>query len=134
MADAARAGNDTDFDAGVAAVRSFLRREAAERVRAIAERKARLRALLPELSARLRAAGARAAWVFGSLAERPGWSAPHPTSDLDLAVAGLDIDSYLEIERSLRMMSGAEPVDLVRLEEVPAGLRTRIVEDGEPLP
>jgi len=122
-----------DFEAGVASVSAFMRREAERRAIDTSARKAHLRALLPALRKLLYEAGARAVWVFGSLAERPGWGAPHAASDLDLAVAGLPSKAFLDAESRLRLIAG-EPIDLVRLEDAPVSLSERILADGELVP
>lgn len=122
-----------DFDAGVDAVRAFLRREEERLARETGARVTALRALVPPAAAVLRAAGATSVWVFGSLAERAGWSAPHPESDLDLAVAGLDSTALLAAEQRLRALSD-EAIDVVRVEDAPPSLRARILADGEHVP
>jgi len=76
--------------------------------------------------------GATGIWVFGSIAERPGWSPPHPDSDLDLAAAGLSGAGLRDAERRIRELT-PEPVDVVRLEDAAPSLRARILADGEAL-
>jgi len=122
--------NPMDFAAGVEAVRAFVRREQGRREAATAGRTATLRGLVAPLATALHEAGATAIWVFGSLARTRGWSAPHPDSDLDVAVEGLDAARFFEVERALRAVI-SEPFDLLRIEDAPASLRERIERDGE---
>lgn len=125
--------NHMDFAAGVEAVRAFMRREQVRREAATAARIATLRGLVAPLATTLREAGATAIWVFGSLARTGGWSAPHPESDLDVGVEGLDPARFFEAERALRAVI-SEPFDLLRIEDAPASLRERILRDGERIP
>jgi predicted nucleotidyltransferase len=68
----------------------------------------------------------RRAWLIGSLA----WGRPGAGSDVDLVVEGLDAMSqaraWAELQSSLRT-----PVDLLRLEDLPAAFRARVLEEGE---
>ena len=66
--------------------------------------------------------------LFGSVAD----GTCHANSDIDLAVSGLGADRYFEALADL-MEIFAGPVDLVRLEDAPEGLRERIDAEGEPL-
>jgi len=118
--------------ARVATVRAFLAREADALAAATAGRRARLRGHLPEVVRLLHALGAERVWLFGSLADRPGWAAPTPTSDLDLAVAGLPGGRFFEAYSALWDLVG-EAVDLVDLDDAPDSLRERILADGEAL-
>jgi predicted nucleotidyltransferase len=69
---------------------------------------------------------ARTVWLFGSLA----WGEPDHASDIDIAVAGIDASAYFG---ALGELPAAAPcgVDLVRIEDAPFSLRTRILEAGE---
>ena len=107
-------------------VRDFLRRRLQSETQEAAQRAARLRAAVPGLAAILHERfGAGRVWLFGSLA----WGEPDGTADLDLAVEGLPPERYFP---ALNALLDAAPgaVDLVRLEEAPAGLRERILREG----
>jgi uncharacterized protein len=107
---------------------SYLARDAARREarkRLSEEVRARLPRAVDILNREL---GVTRVILFGSLRD----NALRPTSDVDLAVDGLEPERYFEavdrVARVLRM-----PVDLVPLEEAPASLRSLILSDGEVL-
>jgi predicted nucleotidyltransferase len=64
-------------------------------------------------------------WLFGSLA----WGTPGLDADIDLAVDGLASEHYFAALGEL-LAAAPAPVDLVRYEEAPAGLQSRIQADG----
>lgn len=113
----------------LAEVATSWRRREAERAERAARRARRLLALVPGARAILvDQHGARAAYLFGSLAAgtcREG-------SDLDLAVEGLAPDRYLEALADLMTLVGG-PVDLVRLEDAPETLKARVHDEGRRL-
>jgi len=106
-----------------------LRDRAAVRARAAQDRAARLLAAVPAAAELLRSRyGARDLVLFGSLATG------HFTdrSDVDLAVRGIDPSDYFAALADLMELFGG-PVDLVRLEQAPASLIARVVEEGRHL-
>jgi len=86
----------------------------------------RLRALLPDAAERLRSRGARRVIVFGSLATG---AEPHETTDVDLAVEGLDESAIGEATFELEAMFGAK-VDLVAIERASSRVAAWISRDG----
>jgi predicted nucleotidyltransferase len=105
------------------------RRREAQRAERAAHRAGRLMARLPNARRLLLDEyGASSVWLFGSLATGDG----REDSDVDLAVEGLSAASYFHALSDLMAIFGGA-VDLVRLEEAPAGLRERILTDGRPL-
>lgn len=106
-------------------MRSFLAtREREQRARAGAAREA-LEAALPELTATLVRLGARRVWLFGSLA----WGRADQSSDIDLATEGLPAAAHLRAQGELLLLAPGR-VDLVRLEDAPETLATRIRDQG----
>jgi predicted nucleotidyltransferase len=106
-----------------------LRMRAAEREAAALDRAGRLIAKLPSAKRILcQIYGARSVVLFGSMAQ----GAPHLGSDVDLAVLGLPPGAYFSAVADLMAALGCT-VDLVRLEEAPAGLAERIDAEGRPL-
>lgn len=76
------------------------------------------------------AAGARAAFVFGSRVRGDA----HPGSDLDLAVAGLPADALARLRHALDESPLPVACDVVDLDALPDGpLRRAIERDGLPL-
>lgn len=118
--------------ARTATVQAFLAREADALAAATAARRERLRGHLSAATRLLLALGAERVWLFGSLADRPGWAAPTPASDLDLAVAGLPSARFFEAYSALWDLVG-EAVDLVDLDRATGSLRERVLADGERL-
>ncbi|MBL8724327.1 MAG: nucleotidyltransferase domain-containing protein [Planctomycetes bacterium] len=87
-----------------------------------------IRACVPGAVAELLQLGATRVILFGSVA-RDEASAD---SDLDLAVTGLPAEHlFTAMARAAR--AARRPVDLVRLEEAPNSLRSRIEAEGEVL-
>lgn len=86
----------------------------------------RLRAMIPELAAALRARGARRVRLFGSLATG---AEPHARTDVDLCVEGLDDSSLADATIDLEAIAKGR-VDLVRWESASPRLRRRIESDG----
>ena len=84
---------------------------------------------LPDLVGLLVSRGARRVWLFGSLA----WGGPHEDSDIDPAVEGMPED---DLWRAQGEALTAAPcgVDLVRTEDVPLTLASRIRASGILLP
>lgn len=122
-------------------MRGFFARQDEARSEATARRVLALRAELGWLREALSAAGASSMWVFGSLCRAMAgeaasgdsrWGEPHPESDLDIAVEGLSLDGEAAVRMQLHER-GLDGVDLVRLEEMPAQLRERVLDDGERL-
>jgi predicted nucleotidyltransferase len=72
--------------------------------------------------------GVRRVILFGSLA----WGGVDEQSDIDLAVEGLPADRLAEAHGAL-MLQASGPVDLVRLETLPATFRQRLEAEGEVL-
>ena len=108
--------------------RTWQRRSQARQARADA-RAQRLRELLPRARGVLvDVHGARAVKVFGSLAEG-GFT---ESSDVDLAVEGLDESCYFAALADVMALFGA-PVDLIRVEDVTGSLEERIAAEGQPL-
>lgn len=106
-------------------MRRFLAtREREERARAGAAREA-LTGALPALTAALVRLGARRVWLFGSLA----WGLADQASDIDLATEGLPAAAHLRAQGELLLLAPGR-VDLVRLEDAPEALATRVREEG----
>lgn len=74
--------------------------------------------------------GAERVVLFGSLARQEALS---PHSDIDLAVAGLSPAEYYRAVARVQRVAGTRTVDLVRCEQCPPSLRTRIDTEGRPL-
>lgn len=107
--------------------RLLVRREHARRDAEHAE-EARIRdVVLAVLRAHLRP-GERA-WLIGSLA----WGGFGARSDVDLVVALVDERRAMELELRLTKSAGA-PVDLLRLEHLPAAFRRRVQQQGLAVP
>jgi uncharacterized protein len=104
--------------------RLFVRREAERKTRAEA-RRARASEALPALVALLAGGGARRVWLFGSLA----WGSAHEGSDIDLAVEGLPAEALWPAQGELLRVAPCS-VDLVRIEEAPEALASRIRREG----
>jgi predicted nucleotidyltransferase len=87
----------------------------------------RVRALeaLPRLVAALQARGVHHVWLVGSLQ----WGGIHELSDIDLAVEGLPDGEVATAHAELLDLAPC-PVDLIRLEEVPAAVAARIRSQG----
>ena len=95
-----------------------------------AQRRAQaIRARLPAAVRMLRDRhGVGRIWLFGSLAT----GEVHAESDLDLAVEGLADDAYFQALGDLsRLLPCA--IDLIRMEEAPQTLASRILDEGEAL-
>jgi len=110
-------------------MRAFLDRKAAEERAAGTRQASASHAALPGLVALLVGRhGARRVWLFGSLA----WGQAGVGSDIDLGVEGLPSDRYF---RALGDLLAVAPcrVDLVRIEDAPESLATRIRAEGEVL-
>jgi predicted nucleotidyltransferase len=90
----------------------------------------RLRSLLPELAAALRAMGARRVRLFGSLATG---AEPHAGTDVDLCVEGLDDARLADAVFALEARANAR-VDVVRWESAGDRLRRRVDRDGVEIP
>jgi predicted nucleotidyltransferase len=88
-----------------------------------------LRGCLPEAARRLRALGAKRVVLFGSLAYG---GEPHPTTDVDLAVEGLDEGTLAHAMFDLEALFQAG-VDLVAIERASHGLAASIAADGREL-
>lgn len=84
----------------------------------------RVRLIAAELKARF---GVRRVILFGSLAHGAWFSAD---SDIDLAVDGLQKDSYWEAWRVVEQFIPDRPVDLVELDAASLSLRETIESDG----
>jgi predicted nucleotidyltransferase len=69
--------------------------------------------------------GAKRVWLFGSLA----WGQPHQASDVDLLVEGIAADAWLAAIKTVEDAIEA-PVDVLRAEDAPPGLRLRVAEEG----
>lgn len=69
--------------------------------------------------------GVTKTWLFGSLA----WGDPHPSSDVDLLVEGLEPRDACRAEHRLATIIDG-PFDLVLVQEAPSSLVTRVREDG----
>ena len=102
-------------------VAGLFARRARERGGRVEARRASVSGALPALVALLVARGVRRVWLFGSFA----WGGAHEGSDVDLAVEGLPADALWPAQGQLL---GAAPcsVDLVRIEEAPPALASRI--------
>jgi len=74
--------------------------------------------------------GATQVLLFGSLAHGHWFS---QTSDIDLAVWGLEADAYFTAVAQLQDLSPEFKVDLVAMESCRAELREVIVKEGKPL-
>jgi predicted nucleotidyltransferase len=98
------------------------RDEAARRAARLSLRLARAGALLRDRY------GADRVILFGSLAT----GTVSPSSDVDVAVAGLAAARYFDALADLMELFGS-PVDLVRIEEAPESLRDRIAAEGRAL-
>src|SRR5436853_7244876 len=99
-----------------------------KRIAAAREHAERLRKLVPELAARLRAEGATRVILFGSLASG---SVVHEGTDVDLCVEGL---AQVDAERlGLEFSERAVRVDIVRWETAPPELRAVIAAYGVPV-
>ncbi|MFM7449784.1 MAG: nucleotidyltransferase family protein [Leptolyngbyaceae cyanobacterium] len=72
--------------------------------------------------------GAQQVMLFGSLAHGHWFSA---TSDIDLAVWGLDCLTYLTAVAQLQDLSPEFKIDLVRMERCPPQLRQVILQEGQ---
>jgi uncharacterized protein len=72
--------------------------------------------------------GAKQVILFGSLVHRHWFSA---TSDIDLAVWGLDSLAYLTAIARLQDLSSDFKVDLVRMEQCPSELEAVIFSNGQ---
>lgn len=83
------------------------------------------KALVPELAGALKAAGARRVVLFGSLA----LGLFRPSSDIDLAVAGLTESALARLERELTLLAGRS-VELANLDSAPPPLRESIERFG----
>jgi predicted nucleotidyltransferase len=84
----------------------------------------RVRLIATELKARF---GVRRVILFGSLAHGAWFTAD---SDIDLAVDGLQEDSYWEAWRVVEQFIPDRPVDLVELDAASLSLRETIESDG----
>ncbi len=84
----------------------------------------RVRLIAAELKARF---GVRRVILFGSLAHGAWFTAD---SDIDLAVDGLQKDSYWEAWRVVEQFIPDRPVDLVELDAASLSLRETIESDG----
>lgn len=104
----------------------FAARRALMRARRADERQDRAFKALPALVAMLAARGAYRVWLFGSFA----WGRPDEDSDLDLAAEGLAADELLRAQGEL-LAAAPCAVDLVRIEEAPPALATRIRAQGK---
>ena len=100
----------------------YARRDAAAHERAERLRQ-QVRAAVPRLAREL---GARRAWLFGSLV----WGPVFLDADVDVAVEGLRGAQEDALAAALRARVEAE-VDVVRLEDAPESLRSRILQDAE---
>jgi len=111
-----------------AIIARFARGRARERLERVEARRAALLSAVPALARLLVDRGARRVWLFGSLA----WGRADERSDLDLAVEGLPAEALLE---ALGALLTAAPcaVDLVRMEEAPGALASRIRAEGRRL-
>jgi len=65
--------------------------------------------------------------LFGSMLSA---ETTHLHSDIDLAVWGLSLENYCAAMGELIVNSQEFDVDLVRVEDVPDGLKTHILEEG----
>jgi predicted nucleotidyltransferase len=93
------------------------------------QRADRLLASVPRAHRRLvERHGARRVWLFGSLVA----GLPSAESDVDLAVEGLDASRYFAALADLMEVFHGS-VDLVRLEDAPESLRTRVLSEGREL-
>lgn len=104
-----------------------LMRRMAEQVRRTDERTVELlrkvRACVPKIASGM---GLRSVYLFGSLI----WGGTHSRSDVDLAVEGLQPEERASFHVAVSREVGLE-VDVVLLEEAPAGLRERVFREGE---
>lgn len=108
--------------------RATLDRRSRAADRDLKARRARLMAFAREAARRLRADfGAEQVLLFGSLAHGHWFS---ETSDVDLAVKGLDVDRHLLAIAHLTELAGDIQVDLVRLEWCSESLRGVIDAEG----
>lgn len=108
-----------------AAAAAHLRRRAAARQAAIAERAHRLRERLPVAAALLRERhGVELIWLIGSLAR----GRVHLESDVDLAVSGR-IRDYFAALVELEECFGA-PVDLIELDTAADSMVARVQREG----
>lgn len=107
---------------------AHLRRRAAERSDRAAERRAMLEGLLPTAREILRQRGAHEVYAFGSVVTGD----TTPRSDLDLATRGLPRGLYFDALGELMRVLPCD-VDLVRLEEAPESLRSRVRDEGREL-
>lgn len=107
-------------------VRNFLRAKSQTEEAAATAHAERLRLAAVDLGQLLVARfGVRRVWLFGSLA----WGWPTREADIDLAVEGLAAEAYFAALGELLAVA-VVPVDLVRVEDAPPGLRTRILAEG----
>lgn len=113
---------------GIDETLAHLRRMEEARRQAGLARGASVRAQLGEAAATLRQAGARRIVLFGSIAQGNARAG----SDVDLAVEGLSRERLFEMQADLMALFRV-PVDLVRLEDAPPSLRSRIEAEGEQL-
>lgn len=81
---------------------------------------------VPRLARELRARGARRVRLFGSLA---AGAEPHATTDIDLAVDGMDESTAADALLALEAMVDAR-IDLVRWETAGDRVRRAIERDG----
>ena len=111
-----------DLEPYVARQRAIARHAAAQRQATAGAARARL----PELVARLVGFGATKVVVFGSLVR----GELDVDSDVDVAVRGLPAARHFEA-MSAAAAAMQRPVDVVRLEEAPPTLASRVDADGE---
>ena len=105
------------------AVNTLRAREVAAREAREQHRRRSLDAVIAALRPLLRS-GDRG-WVFGSLA----WGGFSASSDLDLALEGVEGARLVDIERTAARAAGV-PVDLVDLGDLPPSFQERILRDG----
>jgi predicted nucleotidyltransferase len=67
----------------------------------------------------------RGAWLIGSA----GWGEPHGRSDVDIVVEGLSHEDTAQLWDRLSQACGFD-VDLLRLEELDASFRERVLSEG----
>lgn len=107
---------------------AHLRRMAEKRSALAAARRATLEGFLPAAKEILRARGATAVILFGSVAT----GETSPRSDLDFATLGLPREVYFDALGELMRVLPCN-VDLVRLEEASESLRRRVRAEGREL-
>lgn len=106
-------------------VEAWRRRLAAQREAAEADRARALEEARRAAKILVERYGVTRVILFGSLA----WRRFHPTSDIDLAVEGLEPRRYFRADAALAREI-PNPVDLKLLSECPPLLRSRIEEEG----